>query len=114
MERGGWDAEKARGVAWGGVDLLHSQEGQENTRGSEGALGRQQKWDTLSNTFTPQMEYEKALIAVGGHLCYRRAHKGERRSTKTHTLSFYLSQTSTSNLCSVTWGEIKSVPSSRH
>lgn len=53
------------------------------TRGSERPLGSQQKWDILSNTFNKQMKYEKALIAVGGHLCYRRAHKGERRSIKT-------------------------------
>lgn len=68
-------------IAWG--DLWQSQEGQGNKRGSERAWGSQQKWDALSNTFNTQMQYEKALIAVGGHLCYRRGHKGERRSIKT-------------------------------
>lgn len=38
---------------------------------------------TLSNTFNTQMQHEKALTAVGGHLCYRRAHKREEKSLKT-------------------------------
>lgn len=66
-----------------GVDLQQSQERRGNTGGSERALGSQQKWDTLSNTFNTQMQHEKALTAVGGHLCYRRAHKREEKSLKT-------------------------------
>lgn len=56
-------------MALHGLDLWQSQEGQGNTKGSERALGSQHKWDTPSHTFNTQMQYEEAVIAVGGHLC---------------------------------------------
>lgn len=65
-------------MALHGVDLQQAQQEQGNPRGSERALGSQQKWDMLSNTFNIT-QCEKALIAVGGHLCYIRTHKGGKK-----------------------------------
>lgn len=65
------------GIAWGGSPAIPGK-----AREHKGLRESTGKSDTLSNTFNTQMQYEKALNALAGHLCYRRAHKGERRSIK--------------------------------